>query len=383
MNKKRKYSILIVAMFVIGAGLIVSQVRPDEDDEPLYNSQYYKLSDQLKIYERIRDEGGWVMLVSIKDTIKVGMADPIIPEIQSRLIRENYKISNGSSESDVYTQNLEREIKRFQSNNGYQADGFITKKLIKTLNISVDKKISQIRINMKRWKAFPTEPGKEYVYVNVPDFKLEVIKENCVMLDMNVIVGKRTWQTPQFNAQMTHLIFNPSWYVPANILHSEILPAARRNHAYFENHHMRVYATVDGKRKEIPVSAIDWSSEEFPYSVAQDPGPDNPLGVVKFLFPNGYSVYMHDTPSKKLFDKDVRAFSHGCIRLSRATDLAYYLLEDQEGWNKETIDSAIAIGKTKTVYLQDTIPVYIGYFTSWVDDLGELQFRNDIYGKDR
>lgn len=202
---------------------------------------------------------------------------------------------------------------------------------------------------------------------------------------MKVIVGKAANKTVIFSGDLIYVVMSPYWIIPRSIVAKETLPAVKRNHSYIANHKMEV-VTNTNPPKIVNPSTIDWNNyngSNFPYTIRQKPGPSNSLGYVKFLFPNSYSIYLHDTPSRNLFEKEDRTFSHGCIRIAEPAWLANYLLRDDPNWNKEKIDKAMHGGKEQYVTLKKKVPVYITYFTTWVDSDGNLNFREDIYGHDK
>lgn len=244
----------------------------------------------------------------------------------------------------------------------------------------------QVRINMERWKALPRHLGKHYLFVNTADFRLDVVANDSVVMDMRVVVGRYYRKTPVFHAKLTHIVFNPSWNIPPNVLKKDILPELLKDSSFLSKNHMVVFQKDPaGTRKKISADTIDWkkiSSESFPYELVQEPYAANALGVVKFMFPNRYNVYMHDTPFKNLFEKTEPAFSSGCIRLSDATGLAVHLLKSEKNWDEKRIADIIAMGRTFTVFLSEPVEVYIQYFTAWVDAKGKIQFRKDIYNRD-
>ena len=249
---------------------------------------------------------------------------------------------------------------------------------------TLKEKREQILINMKRWKAIPKNTGKKYLMVNIADFRMNVIENDSIIFSLKTIVGKLYRKTPLFHTKMTHIVFNPTWTIPPNILRNDVLPLIKKDISYLKKSNIRIFQIdKEGKRKEVSADSISWktvSEKQFPYQLVQDAGKNNVLGVVKFMFPNSYHVYMHDTPSKELFEETERTFSSGCIRVSNAIDLAVYLLKNK--WDKTKIMNAIKSGKTVTVYLAEPIEVYIEYFTAWVAADGILQFRKDIYQRD-
>jgi murein L,D-transpeptidase YcbB/YkuD len=239
---------------------------------------------------------------------------------------------------------------------------------------------------MERWKALPPDLGRFYIFVNTADFMLKVIKNDMVVMQMRVIVGRTYRRTPIFNSKLTHIILNPSWHIPPSIIKNDILPQIKKNKGYLQEKHIKIFY-YDEKQKltEVSGDSIDWnniSMKSFPYKLIQDPGEDNALGLVKFMFANDYNVYMHDTPSKELFNDSEPTFSSGCIRLSHALDLAMILLKNNTEWPIQKIIKTIGNGKTVTISLSEPVNIYIQYFTAWVNGEGMIQFRKDIYKRD-
>jgi murein L,D-transpeptidase YcbB/YkuD len=263
--------------------------------------------------------------------------------------------------------------------------GFAT---LAALNVPAETRTQQIIINMNRWRALPQDLGPRRIAVNVPDFTLEVVENDQSVMKMKVVVGKMVEKraTPTFSATMTHLVLNPYWYVPKSIAEEELFPLSRRDPQYFARHGFAVRRIPVGEKQIPDPNAIDGSmisTKTYQTVLRQKPGPTNSLGRVKFMFPNAYGVYLHDTPSKTLFNTSVRTFSHGCIRIEKPIDLAEYLLRGDPEWTREAILTTFERPKEKTVWLPEPIPVYIQYWTAWVDQEGTVQFRNDIYDYDR
>jgi len=229
--------------------------------------------------------------------------------------------------------------------------------LIKSLNIPVEKRIEDIIVNMERCRWLPVELGNAHLLINIPEYRVHLFEHNSLQWDMKIVVGKNKNRTAIFSGEIKYVVFSPYWNVPESILKKEILPAIKRNPNYLRKHHMEWH---DG-------------------GVRQLPGSDNALGGVKFLFPNSHNIYLHDTPTKSLFEEDKRAFSHGCIRLDEPIKLAKYLLKNDDKWNDQKIEEAMNAGIEKYVLLKKTIPVYITYLTCWLDTKGVLQFRDDVY----
>jgi murein L,D-transpeptidase YcbB/YkuD len=230
------------------------------------------------------------------------------------------------------------------------------------MNIPIADRIKTLMVNMERCRWIPTDISKsnELIVINIPSYRLTYFKDGKPALISNVVVGKDLNQTVVFSGMMSSIVFSPYWNVPKSILKKEILPAIAKNKNYLEQHDMEWYKG----------------------DVRQRPGPKNSLGLVKFLFPNSNAIYLHDTPSKNLFNEEKRAFSHGCIRVAKPIELANLILKDDSNWTPEKIDEAMHSGQEKWHTLKNKIPVYIGYFTSWVDAEGEIHFYDDVYKRD-
>lgn len=325
---------------------------------PLFR-QYSKLKDHLKKYHDIESAGGFPKVVADKKSYKKGDSSKAILTIRKILAQTGDIASD--NQGATFDDDLETGVKNFQNRFGLKADGVIGASFIKEINVPVSKRIDQIVVNMERSRWVPVDLSGDYIVINIPEFKLHVYEKDSVAWSMNVVVGQPAHKTVIFNGDMKYIVFSPYWNVPASIKNKEILPAIRRNKNYLSSHNMEWY---DGG------------------SIRQKPGPNNSLGLVKFLFPNSHSIYLHDTPAKSLFGETDRAFSHGCIRLSEPQRLAEYLLRNDTTWNKDKIVAAMNAGKEKYVTLKNPVPVFIAYFTAWVDRKGQLNFRNDIYGRD-
>ncbi|HEX5001660.1 MAG TPA: L,D-transpeptidase family protein [Bacteroidia bacterium] len=344
--------------------------------EPVFR-QYHALREKLETLVEIQKSGGWDTISAPANVIKPGTSSGTIAVIRKRL---GLPLAAGE-DIMLYDSALVEKIKEQQELFGLNSTGIIDKKLVREWNVSVEDRIRKILINLERWKWVPADPGSNFIAVNIPEFVLHVFEKGKEAWNMRVIVGKRVNQTVIFSGDLKYIVFAPYWNVPRSILVNEILPATKKNPDYLAAHKMEI---VYGN-KVIPASSINWktvTASGFPYSVRQKPGNDNSLGLVKFLFPNNYSIYLHDTPSKWLFEKEDRDFSHGCIRLAEPQRLASYLLRNNPEWTPEKINTAMNADKEKYVTLKDPVPVYITYFTAWVDSKGRLNYRDDIYGHD-
>ncbi len=271
----------------------------------------------------------------------------------------------GNDSSSVFDDTLVAAIKNFQARHGYTATGKISDSLIREMNVPVTKRIEQIIMNMERMRWMVARDSGNLIVVNIPEFELHVYEGNKKAFDMDVVVGKEGHNTMMFNGDLNQVVFSPYWNVPPNIVKKEILPELDKDKNYLEKQNME----VTGEEEGLPV-------------IRQLPGEKNALGKVKFLFPNSFNIYFHDTPAKSLFEKDKRAYSHGCIRLREPEKMADYVLRNQPEWTSEKIEDAMNAGKEKFVKVKDPIPVLITYYTAWVDENGQLNFREDIYGHD-
>ncbi len=330
------------------------------------NSQYKKLQQALQQFVQLQtNTDSTDTIPHVLQPIKKGMEDARIFAIKSRLIVYGDLAAHDSS--NIYNDSCVNAVKRFQRRTGLAADGQIGNRLIEELNTPVATRIQQLLVNMERARWLPPESDSNYVVVNIPEYKLHVYDSGKLQYDMNVIVGSATNNTVIFNGNLKYIVFSPYWNVPSSIVQKEILPAMQRNPAYLDKNHME----ITGGSKNSP-------------SIRQKPGPWNSLGLVKFLFPNSYSIYFHDTPNRNLFSANNRSLSHGCIRLGEPKKFAEYLLRnDTTYWTSKRIDSCMNLPKEKWVTLSKPLPVFILYFTAWVDKNGVLNFRRDIYGHDR
>lgn len=355
-------------------------------DSTSFHPQYYLLQKALHGYDSILKSGGWNFLDQTKSYQYYSKEYSITKHLRKRLELEGYLVKRNSINQDTSDADLFTALKIFQTNNGLVAAGNLNTATLAALNISSEKRIEQIKINMERWKALPKFLGKDYLFVNSAYFNLDVIENSIKIIKMKIIVGQIYRRTPVFSEKLTHVIFNPTWHIPTTIREKDILPIVIKDTSYLRKKFIKIYKTdVNGIRREVATDLIDWKSvtaKKFPYDLVQTSGSKNALGAVKFIFPNSYNVYMHDTPSKELFNKTEPTFSSGCIRLSKAIELSEHLLKNKKGWSKEKINKTIKSGKTMSVYLQEPVPVYIQYYTAWVNESGILQFRKDIYNRD-
>ncbi len=338
-----------------------SLLNKKHKDEKYYedvNVMYAALKKQLELYYPIAKSGGWPAIPAVKGNLKKDAADTAISFIKKRL--QLTKDMPGSDTSAVFTDTLELAVKKFQRSLGYKETGIINANLVKDMNVTASTRLEQILLNMDRMRWLPQQPQGNLIIVNIPEFMLHVYDGDKTLFDMVVVVGKVGNNTMMFNGDLNQVIFSPYWNVPASIIKSEILPAIARNPNYLDRKNM----------------------ERIGSGIRQRPGPGNALGKVKFIFPNSFNMYFHDTPSKSLFNEDKRAFSHGCIRLSQPQKMAEWLLRNDPEWNTEKIVAAMNKASERSVKLKDPVPVFVIYYTAWVDNDGRLNFRDDVYRHD-
>jgi murein L,D-transpeptidase YcbB/YkuD len=323
------------------------------------NTAYKLLKEELRRYVDIAGKGGWEQLPTDAKQFKKGTSSAALISLKKRL-QVTGDMPYGDT-TTAYTDTLVMGIQHAQQSLGYKPDGIVTATLLKDLNVPVEKRIQQILINMNRMRWMPQEPEGRLILVNIPEFVLHFFEGKNKAFDMAVVVGKEGHNTMMFTGKLSTIVFSPYWNIPPSIQKKEIEPALARNPNYLESHNME--RTPDG-------------------GIRQRPGGENSLGRVKFLFPNSFNIYFHDTPAKSLFSKDKRAYSHGCIRLSDPVKMANYLLQDDSNWPPEKIEEAMNSGNEKFVKIKKPVPVFITYYTAWVDENGLLNFRDDIYKRD-
>lgn len=345
---------------------------------------YSRLKQTLADYRSIAARGGWRQ-VADGETLKPGMIDIRLPEIRARLAEAGDIAAGQDNGSDVYDPVLEAAVRRFQWRHGLDQDGAIGRKTIAAMNVPVEARIDQILLNMERRRWMPDDLGERYVFVNMADFELKVVDGTSTIHDTRVVVGTPYHRTPVFSGMMTYVVLNPYWNITPSIARNEILPKLRQDAGYLQKHDITVLSDWTDGAVPVDPSSIDWSqvsSRSFPYKLRQNPGAHNSLGRIKFMFPNPYNIYLHDTPSRELFQRSVRSFSHGCIRVQHPVDLGAVVL-GADGWTKERIEAVIASGEQKVITLSRPIPVHLTYLTAWANKDGSVHFRDDIYGRDK
>jgi murein L,D-transpeptidase YcbB/YkuD len=349
--------------------------------------KYKALQKELVKYRAIKANGGWTPIL-LTGTLKAGASTQGVYDLRERLrVTGDYVPCENSTEGLVYDKCLQGAVKRFQKRNGLSVDGEVGPGTLKVLNKTVDERITTILLNLDRIKWLKERNAKRHVIINIPDFMLYFEEDGKLRQSIRTVVGKPKNPTPIFSNTVKTIVLNPYWNLPTSIIQKEMIPKLLKNSNAMAKKGIEISTGWGKNAKKIKASSVDWAqyrySKGVPFRFAQVPGPRNALGKVKFLFPNKYAVYMHDTPSKSLFNRSRRAFSHGCIRLQKPREL----LKTFASFNSN-IDFAksqkILKGKDKTyMALKTPVPVDVVYLTAWVDYDGKLQFRNDIYNYDK
>lgn len=381
---------------------LVSQLVPNHQG-------YERLTKELDRYQEIADSGMWYPLDIQQELVK-GDSHPQVPRIRwmlksygdfqqsaldwlkpektqqdPLLLEQDYKPGDTR---DIYQLDSDTvaAIKHFQKRNGLNPNGQINKATLERLNVPPYFMAQRIALNMKRWRYLPKHLGERYILVNMANYRLDLINKNESELSMKVIIGKEKLRTPVLAENISTIILAPEWNVPHRIAKRDIIPTAKRQPDYLKKHNLKIYEGWQLPGKEIDTSnGIDWSgfdSRVNTYRFVQAPGEDNSLGHVKFVIPNDQSIYLHDTNHKELFQYNMRALSSGCIRVEKPLELAHALLKDQN-WSQASINKVIDKAQTRAVHLKNPIPVYLMYWTTWVDENGQLQVRDDVYKRDQ
>jgi murein L,D-transpeptidase YcbB/YkuD len=356
-------------------------IKSNPFDSSNYSQEYQLLYQKLNEYNELLKNKRWDNIINTKNEFKIGDSSEILINVKNQLyLLGDIEVTN---QSKLFDSSLFYGVKNFQNRYGLKSNGKLTKQTLLQLNRPIETLIKTIKLNLTRIKLELPKNLEDYVVVNLPEFKLHTYYYSEETSSYKVIIGKTTkkTQTKIFNDSIEYLVFCPYWNIPKGIIIKEILPEIKKNKNFLHQNNMEV-TTHQGEI--IPSTRINWSiyTKNFPYAIRQRPGKKNALGKVKFLFPNPYSIYIHDTPEKKLFSKETRTFSHGCIRVETPLKLAFYLLRYNKNYSQQKINQIVKNGKQTYIKLKNKVPIYITYYTTWVDSSGKLNFRYDIYDRD-
>ncbi len=342
----------------------------------------------LAAFDRLREldrSGGWPT-VPAGGKMETGVSGPRVTALRARLQASGDLDRETGSDTEMFDEPLAAAVRRFQVRHGLDDDGIVGPATLAALNVPTSERVRQLSVNLERWRWLPDELGERHIEVNIAGFDVKVVEQGRTVRRHRAIVGREYRQTPVFSSTMTYLVLSPYWHVPPGIAAVDKLPQLKADPLSLVS---QGYALIDqSTNSTIEFGSLDWASvtgSDFNrrYRLRQDPGPLNALGAVKFMFPNPHNVYLHDTPSRELFERSSRAFSSGCIRIDSPLDLAEYLLADQSEWNRARIDAVATAGSERTVWLSQGVPVHVLYWTAWADADGVIHFRDDLYGRDR
>jgi murein L,D-transpeptidase YcbB/YkuD len=418
-NPQRRFDPVLALTGVLVAGgsarTALAALRPP-------HPEYERLLTTLAQYRAVHDTGGWPTIPG-GATLHEGECDPRVPLLRERFLAtgdlttepnvgdaaegRQYGVplfpaadvtdatevtdATGATsastphEALLYDAPLARATERFQGRHGLAEDGVIGENTVTALNVPVEDRIDLITLNLERLRWLPRDFGKRYIRVNIPALRLEVIEDQQTVLSMRAIVGRADRPTPVFSGKLTYLEFNPYWTIPLKLAQEDLLPRIQSDPEYLSERGIHVFSDWQRQSPEIDPYAIDWAQinpEDLAYKLRQEPGPRNPLGRVKFMFPNRFAVYIHDTTSRAKFRRPSRYYSSGCIRIEDPLALANYLLADRRGWDDEGMHDVIESRENKTVGLFEPIPVHLFYLSSWVSNAGVVNFRSDVYSYD-
>jgi murein L,D-transpeptidase YcbB/YkuD len=361
---------------ILGAGNLAKEIEALRPQNIIYN----QFKSALKKYRAIKTDGGWEPLPE-GPTLKKGMKDNRILLLRKRL-KITSDLEADASNSESFDDQLEQAVIRFQNRHHLTADGAVGKQTLAALNVPVEDRIDQIRINLERARWVLHAISGQFVIADIAGFEVFVYQDNEIVWTSRVQVGRPYRRTPVFKAEIKYLDLNPTWTIPPGILAKDILPAVKKDPNYLKNRNIKV---IDRTGKAVNQNKIKWSKytgRNFPYQLRQDPGPNNAMGLIKIMFPNKHLVFIHDTPSKSLFERTDRTFSSGCIRTEKPFELAELLLDDPDKWNAESFKQAIDSGRTQTVKLPKPVPILLFYWTVAVDPDGTVRFKKDPYKRD-
>jgi len=346
---------------------------------------FVALREALQRYRAIDAAGGW-RPVGPGARLSLGHFSPRVAALRARLYTEGQDgLGPPPRDSTLFDPHLRDALRHFQRRYGLDTTGAVEARDVIALDVPAGARVQQIELNLERWRWVPDTLGERCILVNIPEYTLRVVEHQRTVSQMRVVVGKPDWPTPVLSAAVRYVVFNPLWNVPATIAVSEVLGEVQKDPEYLVRNNIRVYEGTGPKADEIDPATIHWnelSADNFTYAFRQDPGPANPVGHVKFMCPNPFNVYLHDTPSTQYFRRTQRDLSHGCVRVEQPLGLAQYVLGGGPEWDQKGIAAALDTSRNEAVTVPQPLPVHLLYFTTWVDDQGAVDFRPDLYGID-
>jgi L,D-transpeptidase YcbB len=369
---------------VLGKGLASGDIAGALDSLRPHHFVYVGLKKAFRDYGIIVGRGGWPGF-PMGPKLEKGARGARVKALRDALEARGYLVPTEEGDPRSFDDKLDEAVKAFQRRHGLDPDGVVGSAAAAALNVSAADRLSQIRANLERWRWIPRDLGKKYILINIADFRVGVFENGREALSMPAIVGTAYRRTPEFSGKMTYIELNPTWTIPPKLIWEDIMPKYRKDIYYLVDNGIRVFKGWGKAAPEIDPDKVDWSrysAENMPFMFRQDPGPLNSLGQIKFMFPNRFDVYLHDTPHRDLFNRAVRTFSSGCIRIENPLGLAEYLLRDDPAWPREKILEALEYLTTQVIVLKNPVPVHLLYWTAWLDDDGRVQFREDIYQRD-
>ncbi|NLH75439.1 MAG: L,D-transpeptidase family protein [Acidobacteria bacterium] len=346
---------------------------------------YAGLRQALRDLSGLAAAGGWPGFPAGPKLVP-GDRDPRVGALRTILAATgDHSPSAPPLDAELFDSELERSVEAFQRRHGLEPDGVVGAGTAAALDVPAARRLDQVRANLERWRWIAPDLGESFVLVNVADFRLGVVEDGREVVSMAAVVGTAYRRTPDFSGRMSYLEINPTWTVPPKLVREDILPKVRKDPDYLKRKGFRVFSDWSAGAGEIDPGSVDWAGLDgasVPFKFRQDPGPQNSLGRIKFMFPNKFDVYLHDTPERGIFGLAQRDRSSGCIRVERPVDLAEHVLRGDPAWTRETILEAIESGETRVIHLRRPLNVHLIYWTAWLDGDGRIQFRNDIYLRD-
>ena len=356
-------------------GTVDKLVRNLHPRDPIYQ----RLRDALACYRKLKSQGGWEPVPG-GPLLKLGMTDARVVQLRKRL-QVSGDLEKDNLESAVFDQDLQRAVKHFQRRHVLMVDGIVGKRTLAALNVPVDEKINQLLVNLERARWLLHDMPGQLVLVDIAGFSVRYLRDGDIVWEARAQVGQKYRKTPVFKSEIRFLVMNPTWTIPLTVFTEDILPRVKNDPDYLQKRNFRVITYGGEYVDERTIDWLTYPEEKFPYLLRQEAGPENALGRIKFMFPNSHDVYLHDTPSKALFDREERAFSSGCVRVEHPFRFAELLLDDKN-WTREQIMEVIDSRKTQQVSLHTPISILLIYWTVSAEDDGTVVFKKDIYGRD-